>query len=210
SSRPWRARPGRRGVRRRDLPLSEHGLGRPRAPGRREELPRPEALPRGPHPAGPAGAATGGRAPAHALGAGRTGPGGRPAQPGPAGRAALLTGPTARLIPPTRESRLALLVVGGALAVAALALWWVGARDPDVPFFTPDRRAEWIVYPGPPVSVARPRVELETVFTRAFVLERAPARARLSVRLYRRGDVPVNGTPGPPAPGARQRREAAD
>jgi Tetratricopeptide repeat len=52
--------------------------------------------------------------------------------------------------------------------------------------------------------VARPRVELETVFTRAFTLERALTRAALSVRLYRRGEVRVNGTAVVVAPGAAE------
>ncbi len=96
-----------------------------------------------------------------------------------------------------RDSRLALLVLVGALACAALLLWWMCARDPAVRFFLRDARADWLVYPSPPDPVAHRAVELETVFMKSFALERVPSRASLSVRLHRRGEVSVNGAPLP-------------
>jgi hypothetical protein len=92
-----------------------------------------------------------------------------------------------------RDSRLALLALLGALACAALVVWWMCARDPTARFFVRDARAEWVVYPTPPDLLVHPAVELETIFTRSFVLDRSPARARLSARLHRRGEIRVNG-----------------
>jgi hypothetical protein len=84
------------------------------------------------------------------------------------------------------------------LAIAAGAAGWVSwlvGRDPAVPFLTRRPPAEWILYPTPPDMFARPAVQREAVFRRAFALERAPSSARLRMRAHRAGGVAVNGTP---------------
>ena len=85
-----------------------------------------------------------------------------------------------------------------ALAVSATGalLYFQATRDDASPFFVSTAPAEWILYPMAPVAV-RPKGELETVFTRGFSLERAPERARLTLRMYREGSVAINGAPVP-------------
>ncbi len=87
--------------------------------------------------------------------------------------------------------------------VTTFALLHVQAvRDDGAPFFPADRPGEWILYPIAPVPV-RGKGELEATFTRRFVLEQAPRRARLAVRLHRSGSLELNGELVPFAHGGR-------
>ena len=89
----------------------------------------------------------------------------------------------------------ALLLVVAVAATLAL-LHRQATHDDAVPFFADDAPAEWITYPIAPVPV-RPKGELDATFTRRFVLERAPERARLAVRVHRSGALAINGSPVP-------------
>src|SRR5512145_472194 len=92
---------------------------------------------------------------------------------------------------PRAEAALLLAVA----VVATLALLYRQAtRDDTAPFFVDEAPAEWITYPIAPVPV-RPKGEFEATFARRFVLERAPERARLALRIHRSGAVTINGAP---------------
>ena len=79
--------------------------------------------------------------------------------------------------------------------MAALAvLAWLALRSPDVPFLDARAPADWILYPTPPTTVARPGVELEAVFRRRFDLPGPPrGPVRLRWRALSRGAVAING-----------------
>ncbi|MEN8160755.1 MAG: hypothetical protein ABFS41_11850 [Myxococcota bacterium] len=102
------------------------------------------------------------------------------------------------------------VLVAVAFVTTFALLWAQAVHDDRAPFFPADRPAEWILYPIAPVPV-RPKGELEAVFTRRFVLEKAPERARLALRLHRRGTALLNGAPVPFAlldgEGWKRRRE---
>lgn len=95
--------------------------------------------------------------------------------------------------PLEKRSRCAFVIVVGALLLAAGTLGWKCAVDPDVVYLARDSRAEWITYASAPSDFARPRVGLETIFTRAFDLEHVEPGATIHVRFQRSGAVTVNG-----------------
>ena len=85
----------------------------------------------------------------------------------------------------------------GVAVSATLALLFLQAtRCDSSPFFVHAAPAEWITYPSAPVPL-RPQAELEAIFTRRLVLETAPTRAQLALRLYRTGALTINGAPVP-------------
>jgi tetratricopeptide (TPR) repeat protein len=86
------------------------------------------------------------------------------------------------------------VLVAVAFVTTFALLYGQAVRQDTAPFFPADRPAEWILYPIAPVPV-RPKGELEATFTRRFVLEQAPAEARLAVRLHRSGSLELNGEP---------------
>jgi len=86
----------------------------------------------------------------------------------------------------------AFLTVG---STASGWVWWLVARDPDVPFLGPGGPAEWILYPTAPSNFVRPAADVEADFRRAIVLRARPSSARLRARFHRSGAVIVNGTP---------------
>jgi hypothetical protein len=96
-------------------------------------------------------------------------------------------------LPLRRESRWTLILVGAALALALAHLLLKATRDPRVPFLSASRPAEWITFPRAPSTFIRPRVELETIFTRAFSCDGAPRTARLRIRFFRNGAISING-----------------
>jgi hypothetical protein len=64
-----------------------------------------------------------------------------------------------------------------------------------VPYLSEEWPAQWIVYPSPVQLGARPAIEVGAVFRRRFALDAVPAEATLSVRVFRRCEVRVNGQP---------------
>jgi len=80
-------------------------------------------------------------------------------------------------------------LLAGAAWLAAEALF-----DSGIPFLPARAGASWILYPTPPVSLSQPAVDVDTVFRRAFVLDRRPLVATLDVLWFRRGAVWLNGT----------------
>lgn len=84
------------------------------------------------------------------------------------------------------------LVLAAFLGVVAL-LTWKSLRDPRVPLLRGRSGAEWITYPSPPSVNPRPRLELEASFRQSFTLEATPARATLSICLFRRGEARIGG-----------------
>lgn len=80
-----------------------------------------------------------------------------------------------------------------ALAAVLGGLYWKARRDPATPFLPARAGASWIVYPTAPATLPQVAVEMQTVFRRAFVLDRRPATAALRVCLNLRGSVSVNG-----------------
>ena len=96
--------------------------------------------------------------------------------------------------PISRSARVLILLVGGAIALAAWVGWRV-ARDPAFPFLTHDAAAEWILFPAPPSTLAHPGEEVETAFRASFDLASVPARATLRARCFHAGDATLNDTP---------------
>jgi tetratricopeptide (TPR) repeat protein len=91
--------------------------------------------------------------------------------------------------------RLALLLVVLSVAGAAGWLWWSCLLRPDIYFLPRRAPAEWIIYPAAPQGAIHPRLEMSTVFRRSFTLERAPAKAVLSVTGLRQYTLSLNGKP---------------
>jgi hypothetical protein len=82
-----------------------------------------------------------------------------------------------------------------AFAVLAMSvLTWIAWTDPAINFLTPDRRAEWIVFPTAVGARARWFASLDATFRREFPLTDRPAAAPLRVRAMRRAEVRINGT----------------
>lgn len=84
------------------------------------------------------------------------------------------------------------LPAGGGVALAA-ALFWSVCRQSEVPFFSDDRPARWIVYPTVPDLVVRPDGPWRTEFRRRFSLEKVPRGARLTVKAFKEFNVSLNG-----------------
>ena len=85
--------------------------------------------------------------------------------------------------------RLALaLVVCSALGSLGW-LWWGCVRRPDIYYLPRRAPAEWIIYPSGPNGTVHPRLEMSTIFRRSFTLERAPAKAVLSIAEIGRAHV---------------------
>jgi tetratricopeptide (TPR) repeat protein len=83
-----------------------------------------------------------------------------------------------------------------AFAVLAMSvLTWIAWTDPAINFLTPDRRAEWIVFPAAVDARAHWFASLDATFRREFTLTDRPAAAPLRVRAMRRAEVKINGTP---------------
>ena len=98
-----------------------------------------------------------------------------------------------------------------ALAVSATLalLFWQATRDDASPFFVTRRRQSGLSIRWRPATV-RPKGELEAIFTRRFVLERAPERAQLTLRIYREGASRSTAGPCPsPRSTARAGRASA-
>jgi tetratricopeptide (TPR) repeat protein len=81
----------------------------------------------------------------------------------------------------------------GGIAMSVLA--WIAWNDPGINFLTPDRQAEWIVFPAAVDARAHWFASLDVTFRREFTLTDRPAEARLRIRAMRRADVKINGTP---------------
>jgi len=81
-----------------------------------------------------------------------------------------------------------------ALAGAGRLAFQIG-WDPEVRFFSARSPADWVTEAIPPDAVSHPAIEREVVFRKTFTLDAAPAQARLRARVYRVGDVQVNGQP---------------
>ena len=96
--------------------------------------------------------------------------------------------------PISRRAQVLLLLAGGTLALTA----WVGSRaawDPAFPFLTREAAAEWILFPAPPSTDARPGDEIETEFRVSFEVASVPARATLRARCFHSGALTLNDTP---------------
>jgi tetratricopeptide (TPR) repeat protein len=78
------------------------------------------------------------------------------------------------------------------LAMSVLA--WIAWTDSAINFLTPDRRAEWIVFPTAVGARAHWFASLDATFRREFTLTDRPATAPLRVRAMRRAEVKINGT----------------
>ena len=84
----------------------------------------------------------------------------------------------------------------GAAAFAGVAvsiLAWIAWNDPAINFLSPDKRAEWIVFPTAVDAHAHWFASLDATFRREFVLTDPPLTARLGVRAMRRAEVRING-----------------
>ena len=68
-------------------------------------------------------------------------------------------------------------------------------HDPEIPFLPQDERAEWIVYPRPPDTVAKGvgQSGLEALFSRSFHVAGAPPQASLHFRAFKECRIRVNG-----------------
>src|SRR4029077_10371543 len=77
--------------------------------------------------------------------------------------------------------------------VAVSILAWIAWNDPAINFLSPDKRAEWIVFPTAVDAHAHWFASLDATFRREFVLTDRPVTARLGVRAMRRGEVRING-----------------
>lgn len=86
------------------------------------------------------------------------------------------------------------LIVAG-LAGSSFFLFSAALHDPEIPFLPQDERAEWILYPGDPDTVARGgrQIDLEALFTRSFFIHRVPHRATARFRAFQDCRIRVNG-----------------
>ena len=80
---------------------------------------------------------------------------------------------------------------GVGMSCLALFAW----HDPAISFLSPDKRAEWIVFPGAVDAYAHWSASLDATFRREFTLTDRPTTAPLNVRAMRRAEVRINGTP---------------
>ena len=100
---------------------------------------------------------------------------------------------------PNRPSRLARRLALSLVVCSALGslswLWWDCVRRPDVYFLPRQAPAEWIIYPSGPRGTVHPRLEMSTLFRRSITLERAPAKAVLSIAGFRQYALSINGKP---------------
>ncbi len=71
--------------------------------------------------------------------------------------------------------------------------WWISQYDSRVPFLPKAGPADWIIYPKSADTTPHQMVSLATVFRRTWTLPAAPADARLSVRVFKEGEVRING-----------------
>jgi len=98
-----------------------------------------------------------------------------------------------------RSSSLARWLALALVACSALGgfgwLWWSCVRQPEVFFLPRLAPAEWVIYPTAPQGTVHPRLEMSTLFRRSFTLERAPAKALLSVAGLRNYTLAINGKP---------------
>ena len=83
---------------------------------------------------------------------------------------------------------LALVLLAGAGRLA----WQIGC-DPMAPFLTARSPADWVTQATEPDSVGHLSVERAVAFRKAFTLSAAPAHASLRARVYRAGEVLLNG-----------------
>jgi tetratricopeptide (TPR) repeat protein len=84
-------------------------------------------------------------------------------------------------------------LIAGAILLGSGWLWWLCRHDNSIPFLPGGRAAEWVVYPKPPDAHPHSAMQLWAVFRRPFTLAAVPARANLSVRVFRQGGVRING-----------------
>ena len=90
-----------------------------------------------------------------------------------------------------KASHRAILIFGFA-GVATLLLAWVARTDPAISFLARDRRADWIVFPSAIDPAGHLGSGVDATFRREFVLNNAPAMARLSIRGMGRIEVKIN------------------
>src|SRR5215813_12584906 len=83
--------------------------------------------------------------------------------------------------------------VAAIAGVAISLLAWIGWNDPTINFLTPDKRAEWIVFPAAVDSHAHWFASIDVTFRREFTLPNLPRTAPLRVRAMRRAEVKING-----------------
>jgi tetratricopeptide (TPR) repeat protein len=96
-------------------------------------------------------------------------------------------------MPLSKASRFMASALVAAIIVAASGLWWLATRSSAIPFLPSHEPAQWIVYPMPADWVAYKNIEFSTEFRRAFVLERAPAKAALSLMSFHGCSLLING-----------------
>jgi tetratricopeptide (TPR) repeat protein len=88
--------------------------------------------------------------------------------------------------------------IAGTLLLAGLVLggtwlWWSCWHDSSTPFLPAASPADWIVYPKPPDAAMHHAAAFSAVFRRSFTLPTVPTRATLSVRVFKQGQVRING-----------------
>jgi Flp pilus assembly protein TadD len=91
------------------------------------------------------------------------------------------------------NSKLALLLVISSALGAFGWLWWSATERAKISFLSAMPGAEWIIYPKPPDGRIQLPIELATVFTRSFVLDKVPNNATLEVAGFHKYTISLNG-----------------
>src|SRR5262245_32196128 len=91
------------------------------------------------------------------------------------------------------QSKLALLLVISSALGALGWLWWSATHRSQIRFLPTMTGAEWIIYPK--AAEGRPRYDLElnTIFSRTFVLNEVPVESNLRVSGFYNYSISLNG-----------------
>src|SRR5262245_8471406 len=80
-----------------------------------------------------------------------------------------------------QKSKLALLLVLSSAFGTLGWLWWSAVQCSKISFLPSLPGAEWIIYPNAVEGPIHPHIELNTSFSRSFVLEATPQQSTLRV-----------------------------
>jgi len=84
-------------------------------------------------------------------------------------------------------------LLAACFASAAIALCWYACRNSDTNFLPRTAPAHWIAYPSDQLGIIRPRIGIQALFQRSFVIAHSPGPATLRIAGFHHYSAWVNG-----------------
>src|SRR6202000_646367 len=89
--------------------------------------------------------------------------------------------------------RLIFAAVLAALLTGIAGVWWLCDKSDSIAFLPGHAGAEWIMDAAPAVNIARPAMDVTTVFKKSFWLNANSSNASMDVAAFKRASVQING-----------------